>query len=230
MKNPKNAIVKIYELRDPRDLTCSPRYVGITTKSLKDRLYLHIYDATSGKKHYRANWSRKLIREGVAPTIHLIEEVIGWEYACEVEKYWIKEFREQGYKLTNSTDGGEGRLGFHPSQETIDKITSKTRGRIFSQEIREKMAKSALGRKVSNETREKISRSCKGVKKSKEAVAKRYKKVIQMNSNGEFIQEWKSLEEAAISLGSRTNGSGISKCCNNRRKHAFGFRWKFSDN
>lgn len=229
MKNPDNVIVKIYELRDPRDPECKPRYVGITVKPLKYRLSLHLHDAVTGKKHHRANWTRKLMREGVLPTIHLIEEVVGWEYACKTEQYWIKEFKEQGYKLTNSTDGGEGRVGYKVSQETIDKITSKTRGRIFSAEVRQKMSKASLGRIVSKETREKISSSTIGIKKSKEAVLKKYKKVIQFDTDGNELKEWDSLEEAAISLGSYQNRSGISKCCHNKRKYAFGYKWKFKN-
>lgn len=129
-------IVKIYELRDPRDETKSPRYVGITTKDLKIRLNSHLngvkYDKT--RINHKVNWIKNLLKNNIIPSIHLIEEVEGWDYACEVEKYWIKEFKEQGYKLTNSTDGGEGVLGFKHSQESIDrmaiKVSKANKGRI----------------------------------------------------------------------------------------------------
>lgn len=96
-------LVKVYELRDPRDESKSPRYVGITTKSLGERLRGHLCEIARTKhKSYKISWIKKLLKTKVTPTIHLIEEVEGWEYACEVEQYWIKEFREQGYKLTNT--------------------------------------------------------------------------------------------------------------------------------
>ena len=125
--NKENVIVKIYELRDPRDPKCSPRYVGITSKSLKYRLEGHIYNSIDKRRKlsYKINWIKKLTKVGIVPTIHLIEEVVGWNYAYQVEKYWIKEFKEQGYNLTNATDGGKGSLNFKHSEETINLLSNK---------------------------------------------------------------------------------------------------------
>lgn len=111
--------VNIYELRDPRDITKSPRYVGITIKDLDKRLLGHLGSLKS--KTHKNHWIKSLLKDGICPTIHLIEEVIGWDYACKVEQYWIKEFREQGYNLTNSTDGGEGSLGIIAREDTREK-------------------------------------------------------------------------------------------------------------
>lgn len=123
MINPETVIVKIYELRDPRDPECKPRYVGITTKSLKKRLSSHIISRNVNSNH-KNNWIKSLLKDGIKPSVHLIEEVIGWKYACEVEKYWIKEFKEQGYKLTNSTDGGEGVLGLILSEDSLKRMAT----------------------------------------------------------------------------------------------------------
>jgi len=122
-----DVLVNIYELRDPRDSTKSPRYVGITIKDLDKRLLGHLSSLKS--KTYKNNWVKSLLKDGVCPTIHLIEEVIGWDYACKVEQYWIKEFKEQGYILTNSTDGGEGSLGLIPRPETIEKCRQASLGK-----------------------------------------------------------------------------------------------------
>lgn len=173
----ENVLVRVYELRDPRDIECKPRYVGITTKSLKYRLTAHKNCITYD---YRGRWFKKLTREGVTPTIHLIEEVVGWDYACEVEKYWIKEFKEQGYNLTNSTEGGEGttgykhsqtfknfqrsfRIGSKHSEETKRKISKTNKITQNLPEIQELRSKRTKGKKLSEETKFKISNSKKGI-------------------------------------------------------------------
>lgn len=130
VKIAEDVLVRIYELRDPRSKDVTPRYVGITIKDLEKRLYFHIKDAErSISSTHKIKWIQSLLRSNVTPTIHLIEEVIGWKYACEVEKYWIKEFREQGYNLTNSTDGGEGSINTKVSMETRKKLSNKFTGK-----------------------------------------------------------------------------------------------------
>ena len=112
-----NILVRVYELRDPRDPECNPKYIGITTEPLYLRLRKHIGSLKSRGNTLKKSWIKSLLKEKIRPTIHLIEEVIGWNYACEVEKYWIKEFKEHGYNLKNGTLGGEGTLGNKFSEE-----------------------------------------------------------------------------------------------------------------
>ena len=68
-------LVKIYELRDPRDESKSPRYVGMTSKSLEKRLFAHLQSYYLAAKTYKNNWIKTLLLENIKPTIHLIEEV-----------------------------------------------------------------------------------------------------------------------------------------------------------
>lgn len=152
MEDISEVIVKIYELRDPRDKSCEPRYVGITTNTLHNRLRGHLKQSSLDKKLHKNNWIEKLKKLEIKPTIHLIEEVIGWEYAGEVEKYWIGEFREQGHRLTNFTEGGGGALGFKHSEETKQKMSEDKLGsknpmykKQFSEEHINRMIKSRSG-------------------------------------------------------------------------------------
>lgn len=110
-------VVSIYELRDPRDLECKPKYIGITTRSLDVRLQAHIYEAKSTyffNKHKR-NWFLKLLSENVKPSIHLIEEVTSLKEGLKLESYWIKEFNDLGYNLLNLAKSGGG--NFHIERE-----------------------------------------------------------------------------------------------------------------
>lgn len=52
------------------------------------------------------------------------------------------------------------------------------------------------------------------------------KKVCQYTVNGQFIMEWDSLSEIQRQL--HFNESLISRCCNNKCKQAYGFKWMFS--
>lgn len=178
----ENALIKVYELRDPRDLECKPRYIGITSRSLEKRLNQHLLMDTSD---YRGNWITSLKKCNIIPTIHLIEEVVGWKNACEVEKYWIREFREQGYNLTNSTKGGDGTLGYSHTKEAKNRIRNSRLNTHIPDEIRLKISKANKltkntieykekykdlykNRVLSEETKLKISMSRKGKKLSEE--------------------------------------------------------------
>lgn len=193
----ENVLVRIYELRDPRDTECKPRYVGITTKSLHYRLRMHINTSNSSKNNnYRVNWIRKLLKSNIIPTIHLIEEVFGWGYACECEKYWIKEFKEQGYKLTNSTLGGEGAFGIKLSKETRLKLRLKALNRVVSKETGEKISKSNKGRKNSKESIQKAVCSRSWYKHSQET-----KNKISIANKGRIRTEKTRMQMSASKKG-----------------------------
>lgn len=78
------------------------------------------------------------------------------------EMYYIKAWGTKspdGYNLTN---GGEGNLGWKPSEETKRKISNTKMGSRTSPETKIKMSIAATGRIVPEETRKKISESRKG--------------------------------------------------------------------
>lgn len=51
------------------------------------------------------------------------------------------------------------------------------------------------------------------------------KMVLQYDKNSKFIKEWNSIKEAGNSLNIQR--SHISECCNNKRKTAGNYIWKF---
>lgn len=158
--------VNIYELRDPRDVTKSPRYIGITIKDIDKRLLGHLSSLKS--KTHKNHWIKSLLKEGICPTIHLIEEVIGWDYACKVEQYWIKEFKEQGYILTNSTNGGEGSLGIIIREDTREKLKEASKGKNNPMYGKSGELSPAWGRHHDKETKKKIKESNRLVNSAKE--------------------------------------------------------------
>lgn len=92
--------ISIYGLVDPR--TGQLRYVG-KANDLASRLKSHLRDAKRRDTPvYR--WIRKLLTQGVGPSIRLLEECTGdWR---EAERRIIAEYREAG-TLLNVADGGD---------------------------------------------------------------------------------------------------------------------------
>lgn len=60
-----------------------------------------------------------------------------------------------------------------------------------------------------------------------EKFKERYKRVYQYTLEGDFIAEWDNLTLAAESCGGVNKITGISQCCNGKRKTAYGFQWRY---
>ena len=139
---------KIYTLSEPSGII---RYVGKTSGTLNDRLYDHLYEAKRGINSHKNKWIRMLLRQGLLPTIHQIDEVEG--DGCDREIGWISFYKIMGLDLVNATDGGDGL--FNPSVETCRKIGEShsgskhwAYGQHLSAEIRNKMSKAHQGEKA----------------------------------------------------------------------------------
>lgn len=102
----------IYGLRLSED--SDYRYVGLTTRPLRERLRGHLSEAFSARSKYAVHcWIRKHGRSSV--TADILEKVDdeNFEYLLYAERYWIKSLREFGADLLNHTDGGEGVRGLN---------------------------------------------------------------------------------------------------------------------
>ena len=101
--------VYIYALLDENG---DPFYVGKTV-SLVRRLSKHLSKTRNGERYPVNNKIRKLLREGHEIRISIIEET-DEDHADECERSHIKQLREEGRKLYNLADGGEGGKGINP--------------------------------------------------------------------------------------------------------------------
>lgn len=114
-------VCTIYTLSDPN--TGEIRYIGQTTSVLSKRLTDHIASARKGK-NYLHNWIKSV---NYSPIIELLEDNAVWN---ESEIYWIEQFRQWGFRLVNSTKGGDGILGHKFTTESrlkMSKSLSKPR-------------------------------------------------------------------------------------------------------
>lgn len=84
------------------------RYVGKSINPQK-RLRGHISGANNGSyRHHTSAWLRKLIAAGLEPRLVILEEVVDGRDWRQAERSWIAKESELGWRLTNSTYGGEG--------------------------------------------------------------------------------------------------------------------------
>ena len=95
-------------------------------------------------------------------------------------------------------------------------------------ESREKISKANKGRIHSPEKRKNMG-SPKGLKNTKETIQKRIqslnKPITQYDLNNNFIKDWESTKQAALSLG--IDKSGITNVLKGKYKKSSNFIWKY---
>jgi len=156
---------------------CEPdgeiRYIGKTTAELVDRLLGHFKDARLGIRNYRCNWLRSVLSLGYLPIICLIGEVAG--DGSKEERAWISYGKTEGWRLTNSTDGGEGIPGYKFTEEQKKRLSARKNhflGKHLSEATKKKISLANTGRVPSTATRRKLSLARKGLKRSEETCRK----------------------------------------------------------
>jgi len=134
----------IYGLRCP--LSGEIRYVGQTIKKINRRLSEHRCDKRFNT--HKVNWINKLDKLNILDnlTIELLEECEE-VFLNEKEQYWIEKLKQNGCKLVNLTNGGDG-------------VGS---GKICSEETKKKISESNKGKKLSEKSKKRISEKHKGM-------------------------------------------------------------------
>ena len=155
---------KIYVLCQPDG---EIRYIGKTVRPLSLRFQAHLSRARNGEKSHLFNWIRLILSAGFLPTITLIGEVEG--NGSQEEQAWIAYGKQEGWRLVNSTEGGEGSLGYIPTEETRKKLSkslkgipSWNKGKHCSEETKRKLSEINKGKHPSAETLRKMSEASKG--------------------------------------------------------------------
>lgn len=124
MKNKTTFIYTLSTKEEPNNI----RYIG-KTDNPKDRIERHTQPYYLKEGTYKANWLKSELKKGNTPMLNIIDEVYhdNWQFW---ESYWIEQFKAWGFRLTNSTNGGEGlRL-------TKDIIDRRNNTRMSNTEIR----------------------------------------------------------------------------------------------
>lgn len=152
----------IYGLVDPESKQV--RYVG---KSVNG-----IVRAKAPHAAWCENWRQSLFTRKLKPQIIILESFENDDHLDEREAFWIAHYRELGARLTNLTNGGEGRPGCKLSPEHRAKLLVANTGRPCSAETRAKIAGANRGKKRTPEQRERNAEARRGLKASDETRAK----------------------------------------------------------
>lgn len=202
------------------------QYVGITRQKLSTRWIQHCHGQASCmpivraiKKYGRDNFEISVLEE-------CADGVLG-----EREQHWIAKLDtfKNGY---NATEGGDGGI----------------KGWKHTEDAKQRMSKARMGNKNHNygknwfvghteESKRKISQANSGNKNGmygkkhsldvrKKITQSQYKKVCQYTSEGLFIAEYDSMQEAAKFVDGKSQS--ISRCCRNIKKHHRGYRWSYA--
>lgn len=142
---------------------------------------------------------------GVKPKIEIVEilnedDSKNWKFW---EKYWISQFRQWGFKLTNLTNGGDGVEGCKfPKRKPHSELTK---------------LKISIANKKVNRTTEWINKVAEANKKA----------VIGIKNDIKY--SFKSATDAAIELGDINYKKNIVSCLKGRRKTAYGYKWFYEN-
>lgn len=92
----------IYVFLDSRN---RPYYVG-KTNSMKRRRKEHVREIENGNPLPKYAKARKLIRAGHPFKMRAIRTTTNEDKAYRIERYFIRKYRQDGYRLMNCTYGG----------------------------------------------------------------------------------------------------------------------------
>jgi len=141
----------LYALTDPRP---GDTHVYVGKADDPRRRFLEHYWELPGDRSRKAHWLRQLLALGLKPTQEILREVPfeEWEHW---EREFIRWYRVLGWRVVNSTDGGDGAVNLTP--EARARCAAGRRGKGHTPEARAAIGAAARGRKMSAEARAKIA-------------------------------------------------------------------------
>lgn len=244
----------LYTLNCP--FTNQIKYVGVSIQP-KKRFNTHLSKARQSTSTRKKAWIKGLLNQNLKPILNIISEH-DKDVIHEVEKSFILECKNKNIELYNLTSGGEikkevsqstkdklrqANLGKKQSAKTIQKRVEKLKGQKRTEDVKRKLSQNQKGKNNSmiksgadfSKQIEAMKKANIGRKRDKSIgrkIADRLSKpVIQLDLDGNFVKEWKSMMDIQRELGFK-NGD-ISAVCKGAirkgyvRKTAYGFKWKY---
>jgi hypothetical protein len=225
----------IFDYGDGLYFNYQPFYVG---KGINDRIKSSLKDIKNNSIKY--NIINKIHRDDMEIKSLKIKENLSESEAFEYERYVVSKIgriNEGNGPLSNIVEGGQGYSDVPVLQYGLDGL--------FIKEF------SSVGEAVANTGVLNVGPCCRGIRKTAGKFIWRYKKdgyiekipidfiekmihfgnyereVIQMDIDGNFIKEFKSIKEAAELT--KTHNGKIVQVCKGQRKSSNGFRWKYKN-
>lgn len=185
------------------DFSSGKSYVGVTTKTISERMSGHRCHANGGRQHIVSRAWRK---HG-EPTVTVLAIASG-DFLLEIERKAIFVYDTLSPNGYNATFGGDGVMAMTP--EIKAKIAAKAIGRKVSFETREKLSLMRRGKKRkphSDKAKEKMAAASRGRKASIETRAKLSAKIYTLETRAKmslsakgrvFTEEHKARISAAL--------------------------------
>jgi group I intron endonuclease len=129
------------------------------------------------------NWMRKY----ADVVVKELETKISFDLAKEKEIFYIAKFKEEGHRLLNLTNGGDGVLGYIHSDETRRKKSESMKKTIGGKPAHNR------GSKHSEETKKKMSESHKGATSPNKG--KKLSEEWKSNMSKAHKKRWKKIKE-----------------------------------
>jgi hypothetical protein len=126
----------VYGLTDPRNGLI--RYIGKTVNGMKRPRAHGLKLQLDRESTHKANWIRQLQQLGLSYGV-IVLETVPEDRLSEAEILWIARGRDEGWPLTNLTDGGDG---CRASEETRSKMSLAKKGKKFTEEHKRKNLRS----------------------------------------------------------------------------------------
>lgn len=108
------------------------RYIGYTTKKIRQRLSMHRWEAKHDNPAKLYDWMREVGPDNVIVTVleKLPTDSTLGQLGGEREAHWIARLRGEGYDLINKTTGGPGMPGVKPTAEQLAARSERARLQI----------------------------------------------------------------------------------------------------
>ncbi len=135
------------------------RYIGQTINALDARLKNHIRHARKYRHRYISTWINSVINAGYEVAINPIVENAVWN---QTGIRVIAEYKSDGFKLVNGTNGGEGQIGRVWTKEEKKAQSDRMSGKKKTDSHKRALSLANKGKTMSQETRKKISESLHG--------------------------------------------------------------------
>lgn len=212
----------IYKITNP----IGQIYIGCTSNFHK-RMYSYRLKRDAVKKQ-RLLYAYLQKYDFINHAVEIIEEFDDSGIFAEgKEMFWIRTCMSNNGKWPemnglNLSDGGKGNIGVVHNAEVKLKYANARKGKKLTQEHIEKIRKANIGNKHTL-----------GIKSTQEAINarriarnKQAKSIIQCDLNGNYINEFKSVNEAASILGiDKSNIYGLL-CGQLKKLRGFTFKYK----
>lgn len=189
----------------------------------------------------RTTFYENYVKKHGRPIIQLVHDNLTREQAIQWEIFYIKLLgkRINGGQLLNFSDGGEGAVGVHWSEERKLAFGNIHRGSKRSDESKRRMSQWQKGKKLTEEHKRKLSETCRTkneVKRLANPVKKKKLKkpdsklrpVIMFHpKSGKYIASFESLRSAARFFNCKSPTS-IFDAINGRLTTAHSYKWEYA--